>query len=313
MLDVTLNPGKTHDDLQKKIDRWEREAVGADEFDPDVWQPFWIKDLSTLETELRRNARDKYSYRELKDFADRIRDRLKQSHYVAQIDLVGNQDEQWCGCRTPIGGSTSSASTRRCKSSTACRRGTSTSPAGRSSYRIRTSWCARPASTSSAAQIGSTVMDTSAAGYARSTCALNLVEVYPAGYQDPASTMNFRTIKVRKGDHADAAAESQDEEEKVPETYDLQTGRAITISVRQVKGTNIGDYDRDMNAAITDLKQLLPPDASASSARVMSRRRSAIRFRASIATCLRQSSSSCWCRWCSWNGAARCWSRSAFP
>jgi hypothetical protein len=55
----------------------------------DVWRPFWIKDLSTLQSELRCNARDKYSYRELKDFADRIRDRLKQSHYVAQIDMVG--------------------------------------------------------------------------------------------------------------------------------------------------------------------------------------------------------------------------------
>ena len=47
-----------------------------------------------LESELRHNARDKYTYRELKDFADRIRDRLKQSHYVAQIDMVGSQDEQ---------------------------------------------------------------------------------------------------------------------------------------------------------------------------------------------------------------------------
>ena len=32
MLDVTLNPGKTRDDLQKAIDRWERENVGADEY-----------------------------------------------------------------------------------------------------------------------------------------------------------------------------------------------------------------------------------------------------------------------------------------
>ena len=67
---------------------------GPTSIHPDIWRPFWIKDLSTLESELRRNARDKYSYRELKDFADRIRDRLKQSHYVAQIDMVGNQDEQ---------------------------------------------------------------------------------------------------------------------------------------------------------------------------------------------------------------------------
>src|SRR6476661_3239146 len=53
MLDVTLNPGKTRDDLQKAISHWERRDVGADEFDPDVWQPFWIKDLSSLPSELR--------------------------------------------------------------------------------------------------------------------------------------------------------------------------------------------------------------------------------------------------------------------
>src|SRR5690349_16400785 len=97
-LDVTLNAGKTRDDLQKEITRWERQNVGSDEFDPDVWTVFWIKDPNALESELRRNARDKYSYRELKDFADRIRDRLKQSHYVAQINMFGNQDErEWLG------------------------------------------------------------------------------------------------------------------------------------------------------------------------------------------------------------------------
>ncbi len=36
MLDVTLNPGKTRDDLQKVVERWERKAVGSDDFDPDV-------------------------------------------------------------------------------------------------------------------------------------------------------------------------------------------------------------------------------------------------------------------------------------
>src|SRR6185369_12919232 len=79
MLDVTLNHGKTQADLQKEIALWERQAVGADEFDPDVWQPFWIQSLTDLEKELRAHARDRYSYRELKDFADRIRDRLKQA------------------------------------------------------------------------------------------------------------------------------------------------------------------------------------------------------------------------------------------
>src|SRR5688500_3348728 len=48
MLDVTLNPGKTEADLRKQIAAWERQHVGADEFDPDVWRPFWVKDLSSL-------------------------------------------------------------------------------------------------------------------------------------------------------------------------------------------------------------------------------------------------------------------------
>ena len=56
MLDVTLDPGKTRGDLQKATDRWEREAVGATEYQPDVWKPFWIRDLDDLEDELRRNA-----------------------------------------------------------------------------------------------------------------------------------------------------------------------------------------------------------------------------------------------------------------
>jgi multidrug efflux pump subunit AcrB len=40
----------------------------------------------------------------------------------------------------------------------------------------------------------------------------------------------------------------------------MQTGRAITISVRQVKGTHIADYDRDISAALADLKLRFPPD-----------------------------------------------------
>jgi multidrug efflux pump subunit AcrB len=88
----------------------------------------------------------------------------------------------------------------------------------------------------------------------------DLVEV-TRGYEDPSNVLNFRTVKVAGGEHARAVSgESEAGEGLVPEHYDLQTGRAITISVRQVKGTNIADYDRDVNAAIADLRQVLPPD-----------------------------------------------------
>lgn len=111
----------------------------------------------------------------------------------------------------------------------------------------------------SAAEIGQTTMDVSSEGYA--LYLRDLVEV-TRGYEDPSNVMNFRTVKVPiGGEHATtAASDSAEGEAAVPDNYDPQTGRAITISVRQVKGTSIADYDRGMDAAIADLKQILPPD-----------------------------------------------------
>jgi hypothetical protein len=58
---------------------------------PTSWPGFGVQDLNEVETPLRRNARDKYTYRELRSFAERLRDRLKQSPYRAQINLVAVQ------------------------------------------------------------------------------------------------------------------------------------------------------------------------------------------------------------------------------
>ena len=108
----------------------------------------------------------------------------------------------------------------------------------------------------SADQIGQTVMDVSSAGYP--LYLRDLVEV-TRGYEDPSNVMNFRTIKVPKEAIIPRPRRTnRPRGEAVPENYDLQTGRAITISVRQVKGTNIADYDRDMNAAIADSQAAAP-------------------------------------------------------
>jgi multidrug efflux pump subunit AcrB len=257
MLDVTLNPGKTRDDLQKVTDRWERQTIGAGEFHPDVWQPFWIQDLSLLEKELRTHARDKYSYRELKEFADRIRDRLKQSPYVAQIDLVGHQDEQvwlsYSGQRLNQFNITPLSIVSRIQERNI------NIPGGKVELPDQNVVVRPTGEYTSAAEIGQTTMDVSSDGYA--LYLRDLVEV-TRGYEDPSNVMNFRTVKVpHGGEHSTtASSDSHESEGTVPDHYELQTGRAITISVRQVKGTHIADYDRDLSAAIADLKQALPAD-----------------------------------------------------
>jgi Cu/Ag efflux pump CusA len=59
----------------------------------------------------------------------------------------------------------------------------------------------------SAAEIGQTTMDVSAEGYP--LYLRDLVEV-TRGYEDPSNVMNFRTVKVPRGNHAEAAHGSAD-------------------------------------------------------------------------------------------------------
>lgn len=258
MLDVTLSPGRTFEDVHHVSERWERETGGVGEYQPDVWRPFWIKDLSTLEDELRRNARDKYTYRELKDFADRMRDRLKQSPYVAQIDLVGVQDEQvwlsYSGQRLNQFGITPMALVDRIQQRNI------NIPGGQLELPDQNIVVRPTGEYTTAADIGGTVVALSEQGYP--LYLHDLVEV-TRGYEDPANTLNFRTIKVAP-DPADEehepAGHDDHADHEVMDRYELQTGRAITLSVRQVKGTHISDYDRDITAAISDMKLQLPPD-----------------------------------------------------
>jgi multidrug efflux pump subunit AcrB len=257
MLDVALSPGKTQDDLMQVVDQWERQATGSGEVHPDIWPGFWVQNLTDLETQLRLHARDKYTYRELKDYADRIRDRLKQSPRVAQIDEVGAQDERvwltYSAQRLNQYNVTPQSIVSRIQQRNI------NIPGGRVELPRQNVVIRATGEYTSAAEIGQTVMALSPGGnplYLR-----DLADI-TRGYEDPANVMSFRTLKVPKGYSSDqtGAAETGCEEGKVPQEYDLQTGRAITISVRQVKGTNIADYDRDLTEAITELRQTLPPD-----------------------------------------------------
>ncbi len=259
MLDVVLDPGKTRDDLERATERWERETVGVSEYQPDVWQPFWIQDLDELEDALRRNARDKYTYRELKHFADQVRDRLKQSPYVAQIDLVGAQDERvwlsYSGQRLNQFGITPLALVDR------IRQRNINIPGGRVELPDQNVVVRPTGEYTSAAEIGQTVLGLSEEGYP--LYLRDLVEV-TRGYEDPADVLNFRTRKVAPG-HASgedpgSVGRASNGEHEVPQEYALQTGRAITLSVRQVKGTHIADYDRDVTAAVEEMKLFLPQD-----------------------------------------------------
>lgn len=241
MLDVTLEPDKTRDDLLKATAVWEQETAGAGEYQPEIWQPFWTLDLDRLGDDLRQNARDKYTYRELEHFGKRIRDRLKQSPNVAQIDLIGVQDERvwlaYSGQRLNQFGITPLALMQR------VRQRNINIPGGQVELPDQNVVVRPTGEYATAAEIGDTVLAISPEGYP--LYLRDVVEV-TRGYEDPADVLNFRTVKAVPGSSTTGDG--------------LHTARAITISVRQVKGTHIADYDRDITAALQDLADELPSD-----------------------------------------------------
>jgi multidrug efflux pump subunit AcrB len=243
LLDVVLKPGKTRDDLVRATDEW-RENSAAGEFHPDIWRGFWIQDLGELEAELRRSAPDKYTYRELREFADRIRDRLKQSPFVAQIDEVGVQDERvwlsYSGERMNQYGLTPLAIVDRIQQRNI------NIPGGRVELPEQQVVVRPTGEYTTADDIAQTVLGVSAEGY---PLYLRDVLEISRGYEDPAGVMNFQTVKAPR-----SGASSPDA------TGELQTSRAITISVRQVKGTHIAHFDRDVSTAMGELRESLPAD-----------------------------------------------------
>ena len=97
----------------------------------------------------------------------------------------------------------------------------------------------------------------------------DLVDVV-RGYEDPPSVMNFRTLKADlrqprtarlPGDPPpDALSSRQESNSTEPTAYELQTTRAITLSIRQVKGVQISEFGRDIDQALVSLRDVLPDD-----------------------------------------------------
>ena len=83
-LDFQLAKGVSEKQLIAECIRWDRDTAQSGLTHPDIWPGILVRDLDRLERKLRCSPRDplggpdRYSYRDLRRFADLIRDRLKQ-------------------------------------------------------------------------------------------------------------------------------------------------------------------------------------------------------------------------------------------
>jgi len=229
---------KTMPELTAALKTYENEDLLLRDWHPDVWQGFLMENSEDLYDLLRKHARDKYTYRELRKYADRIRDAVKKYPTIGKVNAVGVQPEQvslfYSGQRFEHYGLTPELIMQRLQAR-------NTNLPGGSIDLPNQKIAVRPSGEFlSEADIGNVVVSVSSDGlplYFR-----DVVDVV-RGYADPPSTMNFQTVKKE----ADGVTE-------------LQTNRAITLAIRQVKGTQISQFGHDVDAALAELQHELPPD-----------------------------------------------------
>ena len=205
----------------------------------------------------------RYSYEDLHRFADRIQDRLRQSVKVGKIEQIGVLDEAvylyYSNRRLgPFGIDLALLGSRLQQRNSVEPGGTAELP--RQNLAIKASGKLK-----GDGDLGSVVIDVRDGSplYLR-----DLVEVV-RGYEDPPRVLNFRTIKA-DAEHSPAAlgaavvaapSSEHDESARPPGgKRELWTERAITLAIRQVKGTQIADFSREVDAGLESLRGVLPDD-----------------------------------------------------
>jgi multidrug efflux pump subunit AcrB len=269
-VDFQLNAGIGEDDLRREILRWESEVIGAGLDHPDIWPGVLIKDLSGLAERLKRHPAEpyrtlnRYTYKDLREFADLIQDRIKRSSNVAKVERIGIQKEvvdlYYSGGRVSALGIDPRIVARRLDERNV------NIPGGRIELSDRDLLIRPSGEFASEAEIGSVVVDVKDGRplYLRDLC--DVVR----GYEDPPGVLNYQTVKVdaerpstsrMPSDHpVHVSAGPHGGAGPLPSRYTLQTTRAVTLAIRQVKGTRIADFGRDVSEAIDSLKGILPDD-----------------------------------------------------
>lgn len=255
-VDFRLPDGRTEEELRAETAKWEARTVATGLGHPDVWPGVWVANPADLAGELKRACRDepggvaRYSYEELHRFADTIQDRLRQSTKVGKIEQIGVVDERIYLYYSNRKLSPYGFDVRNLAQGLATR---NISEPGASvelpeqTLAVKTSGKLR-----GEAELADLVVDVrdGVPVYLR-----DLVEVV-RGYEDPPRVLNFRTRKpdaVRPDAHGAARKAAAGPEQ-------ISTTRAITLAIRQVKGTQIAEFSREVDAGLESLGGVLPDD-----------------------------------------------------
>ncbi len=266
-IDFRLSPGKKIDEVVRESLRWQDDTIGTGLSHPDIWPPVLVHDLSTLETRLRDSlldplgGPDRYSYRDLRRFADLIRDRFKRYPTIGRVEEIGVQEETINLYYSNYRLSALDLSPQMVAAR--LQRRNINLPGGRVETPTQTVVVHPSGEFQTEQELGEVVVDNRAG---QTLYLRDLVDIV-RGYEDPPAVTNFRTIKVSADDPPEAKMPGEARfvrdarvKSPVPEHSKLQSTRAITLAVRQIKGSHIDEFARDVKTALDSLQGILPDD-----------------------------------------------------
>jgi multidrug efflux pump len=271
VVDFRLRDGVDRARVLTELERWEQSTIGAGLSHPDIWPGLIVGETRELLAEMKKRVQEvpggvaRYTHEDLHKFADLIQDRLRQSPKVGKIEQIGVQQETvflyFSNRRLSQLGIEPMALAGQLGFRNI------NMPGGSVELPEQTINVKPSGPYRAGAEIGETVIDV------RDGYPLYLRDVAEVvrGYEDPARTLNFRTIKC-DADHPPTALDAEvpdpgasaevehGKSSKPSGPTRLWTTRAITLAVNHVKGTQIAEFGRDMDATLASLKGVLPDD-----------------------------------------------------
>lgn len=215
------------------VHQFTQSGLGLSGIYPDVWPPVVIRDPKETESELARVAGDKYSYAALDDITGLIQRVLLTVPQVSKIQRSGVLPERVYLSYSQERLASYGVQPSNIKAILNARN--ITLPGGVLQVGDNNLIIDPSGQFTSAKQIGDVIITNTSAGtpvYLR-----DLVSIY-RGYQSPPTFLNFYTYKDAKGK--------------------WHRTRAITLAVQMRAGEQIGEFGKNIDAAITKLKQDLP-------------------------------------------------------
>lgn len=232
-----LDGTSTADDTQLLAygEQFVRERLRASEFHPDAWPPAVIRQAHDTAARLAMVASDKYSYRELDDFTERLEKALKTVPQVAKVTRSGVLNEAIFLVYSQE--RLASYGVQLQKLGDVLKGRNISLPGGQIEVDGRMVSLEPLGEFHSEKDLGEVLVTTSAAGsplYLR-----DMVDV-SRGYDSPPRFLNFYTWRDSHGQ--------------------WQRTRAITLAVQMRSGEQIGVFGQAVDAALADLRQRLPHD-----------------------------------------------------